>query len=179
MVQMMMLRSIRGVQLALQIIKDAGGFCCSPKEECKRYPPLVGKKYCSYISDDPKLGGAGPCPPQKPKFCEGNNRNECCEEEDTCGVVTSSVGAESAICVGPGGNDPNCKDKPGYTPCGDYCCTPSEECVPIFGAMVCQDKPDSCEDRGLEPCPGNGYNICCPPGTCRNHPNGYPYCQYF
>ena len=163
--------------------QKCGGFCCSPNEVCKKYPPIFGKKYCNYNPNEDPKGDGNPCPPEKPKFCEGGNRNECCDQEDICGVVTGNLGAESAVCVGPGGDEPNCEDKEGYTKCGDYCCTPDEECIEILGASVCQDKPSSCKEKGLEPCPGLGdksnYNLCCPPGKCSHHLNGVPFCKYF
>lgn len=150
---------------------ECGEFCCTNSEECKRRPPVVGKKFCEPITcaDDEKL-------------CSGGTRDACCKKDRQCGTDTI-FGLEIAVCRSPEA----CVDSgsPGY--CGDskqgdpVCCPGEfEKCATSSsGNKVCV--PTECFIPDWKICPGSGENsqiqICCPIGGCYNSvKGGIPIC---
>lgn len=156
---------------------DASYTCCQEEDDA---PPECCKSsaYTCYtgggaLTGWPEYNGCNPtengCGGEKPQFCEGSRRNTCCPADETCDSYFGVAYCNDEDCP----EDRQCND-------GRLCCTTTGICRSFLNIEYCHE---DCEAQGKETCSlqGDHYgddpmHLCCPEGTCRHHPDGWPYC---
>ena len=152
--------------------------CCAEESEA---PPecCLSDAYTCYtgggaLTGWPRYNGCNPteqgCGGDKPLFCAGSRRNTCCPSDHECG---SYFGV--AYC-----RDPACPDDRSCNK-GRLCCTRPGICRDFLNVQYCHE---DCAALGRQTCALEGdhygdepFHLCCPAGTCRHHPDGWPFCE--
>lgn len=152
--------------------------CCDGEEDA---PPECCPTQASACYDGgggltgwPRYNGCSPrpdgCGGDKPQFCEGSRRNTCCPSDTTCDSSFGVAFCKDDSCP----SDRRCND-------GRLCCTESGICKTFLNTGYCDE---DCAAQGKQKCEliGDYYgedalHICCPSGTCKHHPDGWPFCE--
>jgi len=120
----------------------------------------------------PRFNGCNPhrCKPDKPLLCRGGKRNTCCKDTQSCASSWGVAYCEDKQC-------PSSRQCSG----GKLCCSGPGICRKFRNVEFCAE---NCATSGREPCRLTGdyygreeFFVCCPTGTCRNHPDGWPFCE--
>ena len=156
---------------------SSGYTCCTQEKDA---PPECCKasQYDCYhggggLTGWPKYNGCNPrpdgCGGDLPKWCEGNKRNTCCPESEECDDAFGVAYCKDDTCP----NEKQCNSK-------RLCCSEADICRKFLNVEYCHE---DCAAHGKEKCEiiGDYYgddkmHICCTTGTCRHHPDGWPYC---
>ena len=151
--------------------------CCRQEDDA---PPesCVSSAYDCYrgggaFTGWPKYNGCNPrpsgCGGERPKHCPGKRRSTCCPTDATC---DASFGV--AFCA-----DPSCPEDRRCNG-GRLCCSAPGLCRDFLNVEYCAE---DCAAQGAERCEliGSWYgeqeiHFCCPTGSCRHHPDGWPFC---
>jgi len=122
----------------------------------------------------PRYNGCNPnergCGGDRPVFCAGSRRNTCCPTGTTCDTSFGVAFCADATCS----EERQCND-------GRLCCSAPGLCRDFLNIAYCAE---DCAAQGAERCEliGSWYgeqemHLCCPEGSCRHHPDGWPFCE--